>query len=348
MLRDRHRWSAQSRHEPSLLSACPEGLHPPVRRWFTSGGASPTVTRGDEYLALGYSESGTPCRSRRRTSDAGRGKKRCRPLARKPCWGRPSGPSPRTSRPAPRAARRTRDRAGLEQRRVISAGRAAFRHLPDSVAARRVTADVARGHVPRAGCQVCPGYVARPARNASPADAVVALTANFSAWIGSCVRTATGLRTRYGLPDTARAFFDLFAAPSPEPDRQATAAVRAALDAGTPEGSMRTGAAADVRGAVPGRSRRSPTGNRRGGFLRRSAAVGDARHVDPVRQLRQLDRQRGDGVLVQPPLPGLDQPQPPPAHGPQQLAHIGRGHLQGPAVVDDQRQSHFAVHKRGW
>ena len=71
----------------------------------------------------------------------------------------------------------------------------------------------------------------------------------------------------------------------------------------------------------------------------------NARNVNPVGKLRQLNGQRGNRVLVQPLFPGLDKVQPPPTHGTQKLADIGGSHLQGPAVVDDQRQSHFAVHR---
>ncbi|MGW4567381.1 hypothetical protein ACWEN3_35010 [Streptomyces sp. NPDC004561] len=73
------------------------------------------------------------------------------------------------------------------------------------------------------------------ALNASPPDAVAALTANFSAWGGCCGRIAAGLRTHYGFADDACAFFDLFAGPSPDLDSLATAAVQAALDAGSPD-----------------------------------------------------------------------------------------------------------------
>ncbi|MFJ5997664.1 transcriptional regulator [Streptomyces sp. NPDC092370] len=85
---------------------------------------------------------------------------------------------------------------------------------------------------PLAGCQAYPAYVAWLALNAAPADVVLALTANFSAWGGYCATIATALRERYGFTDEACAFFDFFAQPSPELDRRATAAVQAALDAG--------------------------------------------------------------------------------------------------------------------
>ncbi|MFF7489557.1 thiaminase II/PqqC family protein [Streptomyces luteogriseus] len=85
---------------------------------------------------------------------------------------------------------------------------------------------------PLPGCQAYPAYVAWLALNASPADVVLALTANFSAWGGYCATIAAALRERYGFTDEACAFFDFFAQPAPEPARLAVAAVQEALDAG--------------------------------------------------------------------------------------------------------------------
>ncbi|MEU6461198.1 hypothetical protein [Streptomyces sp. NPDC046976] len=66
-----------------------------------------------------------------------------------------------------------------EQWWVISADRAAG-HLTAFAEACGITAERARDHVPRAGCRACPAYVALRVLNASPADVIVALTANFS------------------------------------------------------------------------------------------------------------------------------------------------------------------------
>ncbi|MGW7526999.1 thiaminase II/PqqC family protein [Streptomyces sp. NPDC054783] len=149
-------------------------------------------------------------------------------------------------------------RLALEQQWVIPADRRSFEHLaghadPASAAyfttlatgeelaaahlegfarACGVTEERARTYVPLAGCQAYPAYVSWLALNASPADVVVALTANFSAWGDYCARIARGLRTHYGFGDAACAFFDFFAQPAPDLDEQATAAVQAALDTG--------------------------------------------------------------------------------------------------------------------
>lgn len=149
----------------------------------------------------------------------------------------------------------------LEQTRVIPADRQAFEHLaersratdPDSapffaalaqgetLAGERLGALVRAcgvdeageaSYEPLPGCQAYPAYVAWLALNASPADVVLALTANFSAWGGYCATIAEALRDRYGFTDEACAFFDFFAEPSPELDRLAAAAVQAGQDAG--------------------------------------------------------------------------------------------------------------------
>ncbi|MEU6160264.1 transcriptional regulator [Streptomyces sp. NPDC047130] len=88
------------------------------------------------------------------------------------------------------------------------------------------------GDALRPGCQAYPAFVAWLALNAAPAGTVLALAANFAAWGGYCGRIATGLREHYGLDDRACAFFDLFAAPSPEHERTVLAAVQEWAEAG--------------------------------------------------------------------------------------------------------------------
>lgn len=157
------------------------------------------------------------------------------------------------------APRENLARLALEQQWVIPADRRSFDHLAqradpasaaffatlatgEELAARHLTAfaracgvtqDRSRAYVPLAGCQAYPAYVSWLALNAAPADVVLALTANFSAWGGYCGRIAAGLRAHYGLTDESCAFFDFFAAPAPLLDEQATAAVRAGLDTGS-------------------------------------------------------------------------------------------------------------------
>lgn len=172
-------------------------------------------------------------------------------------------PDPNANSLVPRIAAGTAPRAtlaalALEQTWVIPADRRAFEHLAvrseaadpeaaayfttlaegEALAGERLVA-FARAcgaqeatYEPLPGCQAYPAYVAWLALNAAPADVVLALTANFSAWGGYCATIATALREHYGFTDEACAFFDFFAEPSPDLDRLATAAVEAALDAG--------------------------------------------------------------------------------------------------------------------
>ncbi|MEU1402994.1 transcriptional regulator [Streptomyces sp. NPDC005728] len=104
--------------------------------------------------------------------------------------------------------------------------------LPAFAEACGVTGERTRTYEPLPGCQAYPAYVSWLALHASPADVILALTANFSEWGGYCARIAEGLRRHYGFPDEACAFFDFFAAPAPDLDAQATAAVQTALETG--------------------------------------------------------------------------------------------------------------------
>ncbi|MFD5812855.1 transcriptional regulator [Streptomyces sp. NPDC127038] len=154
----------------------------------------------------------------------------------------------------------------LEQRHVIAADHRAFVHLaersaagtkesaPDpasaaffellaegeALAADRlgafaaaVGADDAQAaeYEPLADCQAYPAYVAWLALNGEPADVVLALGANVAAWGGYCETIAEALRRHYGFDDEACGFFDLFAAPAPDLEDRALAAVQAGLDA---------------------------------------------------------------------------------------------------------------------
>lgn len=174
-------------------------------------------------------------------------------------------PDPHANRLLPLIARGAARRSTLaalahEQRHVIAADRRAFLHLaerpdagPESTAffallaesealaqdrlgayAAACGADEARAaaYEPLADCQAYPAYVAWLALNGSPADVVLALSANFATWGGYCATIAEALRRHYGFDDEAFGFFDFFAAPAPELERSALTAVQAGLDAG--------------------------------------------------------------------------------------------------------------------
>ncbi|GGZ27858.1 transcriptional regulator [Streptomyces poonensis] len=159
------------------------------------------------------------------------------------------------------ARRETLAALALEQRLVIAADRRAFHRMAERAAAEEPAAEPfftllaegeelagerlgtfaeacgvdearAAAYEPLPGCQAYPAYVAWLALNGAPADVVLALSANFSAWGGYCAIIAQALRRHYGHSDEACAFFDFFAGPAPEPERRAREAVQAALDAG--------------------------------------------------------------------------------------------------------------------
>lgn len=174
-------------------------------------------------------------------------------------------PDPRSNPLVPLIGRGEADRdtlavLALEQSWVIPADRRAFRHLAERsadqpraaahftalaegeesattllgafAAACGVDRERVASYDPLPGCQAYPAYVAWLALNAAPADAVLSVTANFSAWGGYCAVIAEALRTHYGFADEACAFFDLFAEPAPALDRTAAEAVQDGLDTG--------------------------------------------------------------------------------------------------------------------
>ncbi|QFZ77720.1 transcriptional regulator [Streptomyces fagopyri] len=177
--------------------------------------------------------------------------------------GKPA-PDPHANRLLPLIARGAAQRStlaalALEQGHVIPADRRAFLHLaerpdtgPDCAAFFTALAEgealaldrlaayadacgcgtgAARAaYEPLAGCQSYPAYVAWLAMNGSPAEVVLALTADLAAWGGYCTTIAEGLRHHYGFADEACGFFDLFAEPAPELRRLALAAVREGLE----------------------------------------------------------------------------------------------------------------------
>ncbi|MER7181954.1 transcriptional regulator [Streptomyces hyaluromycini] len=159
-----------------------------------------------------------------------------------------------------RASLETLAALALEQHQVIPADRRAFLHLAqraseepaaagfftmlaegEELAAERLGAfteacevdeERMQAYEPLPGCQAYPAYISWLALNATPTDAVLAITANFATWGTYCATIAQGLRTHYGFTDEACAFFDFFAEPAPALEEQATAAVQAGLDTG--------------------------------------------------------------------------------------------------------------------
>lgn len=108
----------------------------------------------------------------------------------------------------------------------------ALGHVPALAAAAGMdTADL-DAHEPVPGCQAYPAFQAWLALNAEPADVVIALAANFTAFGGYCGVLAEALRLNYDFTDAACAFFDFFATPAPQADADALAVIQEALDGG--------------------------------------------------------------------------------------------------------------------
>lgn len=106
--------------------------------------------------------------------------------------------------------------------------------VPALAAGAGMAGSALAAYEPRAGCQAYPGYVAWLALNADPAEAALALVANFAAWGGYCAALARALRERYGFDEASCAFLDFFATPAPGLAEQGIQAAQAALDAGRP------------------------------------------------------------------------------------------------------------------
>ncbi|GAA5156979.1 hypothetical protein GCM10023321_34250 [Pseudonocardia eucalypti] len=85
---------------------------------------------------------------------------------------------------------------------------------------------------PTPGCQAYPSYVARLARDGSPAEVAGAFLVNLEAWGGACARMHAALTRGYGLGDAECAFFAHFSGPTGELERISLAVI----DAGLAEG----------------------------------------------------------------------------------------------------------------
>jgi hypothetical protein len=132
-------------------------------------------------------------------------------------------------------AARSSDAASIDFFTGLAEGESlALAKLPAFAAAAGMDDAGLRLYEPQPGCQAYPAYVAWLALNADPAEAVLALLANFAAWGSYCATVSQALRKHYGFGDDSCAFFDFFAAPAPELEEQALAVVQVGLDAGAP------------------------------------------------------------------------------------------------------------------
>jgi hypothetical protein len=93
-----------------------------------------------------------------------------------------------------------------------------------------------------AGAQAYTHFVAWLAMYGSDAEFAAAFLVNLPAWGRNCGRLATAVRTRYGLDDSAVAFFDLFAGDAPGFAEAALAVIQGGLDRGVTPDSIREAA----------------------------------------------------------------------------------------------------------
>lgn len=115
----------------------------------------------------------------------------------------------------------------------LAAGEAtALGHVPALASGAGMDAEELDAYEPVPGCQAYPAFQAWLALNADPADVVIALAANFTAWGGYCGVLAEALRLNYDFADGACAFFDFFATPAPQAESDALIVIQEALDRG--------------------------------------------------------------------------------------------------------------------
>lgn len=110
--------------------------------------------------------------------------------------------------------------------------RAAFEALDSFAGAVGLTQHARRYYEPVPGCQAYPSYVARLARDGTPAEVAAAFLVNLNAWGECCARMSDALRRNYGLDDNDAAFFALFADPSEELDDTSLKVIDSGLDDG--------------------------------------------------------------------------------------------------------------------
>jgi hypothetical protein len=89
-----------------------------------------------------------------------------------------------------------------------------------------------RGYEPVPGCQVYPSYVARLARDGTPAQVAGAFLVNLDAWGSCCARMADALPANYQISQQDCAFFAHFAGPTTELEQASLAVIDAELACG--------------------------------------------------------------------------------------------------------------------
>lgn len=112
---------------------------------------------------------------------------------------------------------------------MVAGERAALQALDAFAAAVGFDSDASQGYEPAAGCQVYPSYVARLARDGTPAEVAGAFLVNLDAWGSCCARMAQALPSTYGIAEADCAFFAHFAGPTSELERTSFEVIDAGL-----------------------------------------------------------------------------------------------------------------------
>ncbi len=115
---------------------------------------------------------------------------------------------------------------------MIAGERAALQALEVFAAVVGLDKQARQGYEPAAGCQAYPSFVARLARDSTPAEVAGAFLVNLDAWGSCCARMATVLPASYQLAEQDCAFFAQFAAPTNELQRTSLVVIDAGLTQG--------------------------------------------------------------------------------------------------------------------
>ena len=95
-----------------------------------------------------------------------------------------------------------------------------------------------QGYEPVPGCQAYPSYVARLARDGTPAEVAGAFLVNLDAWGSCCARIAEALPDTHQLSRSDCAFFAHFAGPTTELERISLEVIDAGLARGVDPASI--------------------------------------------------------------------------------------------------------------
>lgn len=121
---------------------------------------------------------------------------------------------------------------------MVAAERAALPKLETFATAVGLDAPARQGYEPVPGCQVYPSYMARLARDGTPAEVAGAFVVNLDAWGGCCARMADALPSTYQLTREDCAFFAHFAGPTTELERISLEVIDAGLAQGVDPASI--------------------------------------------------------------------------------------------------------------